>query len=541
MLVKWARVVAVAVCVSRWGVLNAAIPFRNSLPTGYDGLSLSSRTRYLLNVLFETTPAPVATLSEVVTAKLSSTSLCPHRRIERRQASDALERSFRSASWIWTLESAPPIAPVADRAFRRTYTPPSGKLASFADILITTDDRFILYVNGGLAGSTEGVNEEFGWRTAYRYHVFLGSGPSIFAIRGINLADIHTGGDSAAGLLVAIQITHTDGSTVMLTSDNSWRTNKVVPANFQAVSLDDSNWDHASILAQYGMGPWNAEVALPTVIATPNIASPATQSAPTPLQASSIPSPSQTTTTTSTGSSGPSTWTITAVITVGSNMSQASSSSTTNHATTSSISPDNQDSAGAHKSSPVGAIVGGVVGGVALLGLLVLVLLCRKRLPGRSLQVDTLVIERTGPDALSVQRPFTLMFPGQHDATVYEPSVVHHARLNPVRKAQLQPSHHETSSTSGLGGYQEKDVGGVLRGGIVDGNGAAVPAAVSGVQGNRMQRLQDLMGELNREIAAGREGTSYVSELRGRIAELTREGAEGDHNLIPPPYQSPSI
>jgi len=42
---------------------------------------------------------------------------------------------------------------------------------------------------------------------------------------------------------------------------------------------------------------------------------------------------------------------------------------------------------------------------------------------------------------------------------------------------------------------------------------------------NRMQRLQDLVLELNRAISENDEESSCVSELRGRIAELTREDA----------------
>lgn len=43
---------------------------------------------------------------------------------------------------------------------------------------------------------------------------------------------------------------------------------------------------------------------------------------------------------------------------------------------------------------------------------------------------------------------------------------------------------------------------------------------------NRMQRLEELVLELNREIASGGDNTSRVAELRGRIAELTRQDAE---------------
>lgn len=60
---------------------------------------------------------------------------------------------------------------------------------------------------------------------------------------------------------------------------------------------------------------------------------------------------------------------------------------------------------------------------------------------------------------------------------------------------------------------------------------------------SRMQRLQDLVLELNREIAQGSGDESpLVLELRGRIAELTRgDSALARRNTtatIPPPYEA---
>jgi hypothetical protein len=63
-----------------------------------------------------------------------------------------------------------------------------------------------------------------------------------------------------------------------------------------------------------------------------------------------------------------------------------------------------------------------------------------------------------------------------------------------------------------------------------------------------MQRLEALVLELNREIAADDSDSSRVGELRGRIAELTRQDAEfsrgggrtrafGVGNVAPPAYE----
>ena len=59
---------------------------------------------------------------------------------------------------------------------------------------------------------------------------------------------------------------------------------------------------------------------------------------------------------------------------------------------------------------------------------------------------------------------------------------------------------------------------------------------------SRMQRLQDLVLELNRAIAENGEESSYALQLRARIAELTREDAQSSEiaaqgRTVPPPYE----
>jgi len=57
-----------------------------------------------------------------------------------------------------------------------------------------------------------------------------------------------------------------------------------------------------------------------------------------------------------------------------------------------------------------------------------------------------------------------------------------------------------------------------------------------GVGSSRVQRFQDLASELTTALAERGEGSAYVAELRGRIAELMREDSESGSTAIPPPY-----
>ncbi|KAG6904597.1 hypothetical protein DXG01_008782, partial [Tephrocybe rancida] len=216
-------------------------------------------------------------------------------------------------------------------------------------------------------------------------------GSIVFAIRGSNLNDVNTGGDSAAGLLIAIQITHSDGSTRTLTSDTSWRSTQRIPANFENPSLDDSGWESPILLGQYGTDPWFSQVNIapagPTVTSTSTTsttANPSTPSTPTPavsppLLTNTTPNSSPPSTPVSPSPTGPTVTLVQSGTSVGKAAATAASSIVPS-ITSSSTSPQENGSPNNVQSSLTGPIVGGVVGGVVILVLVALIILCRKRL-----------------------------------------------------------------------------------------------------------------------------------------------------------------
>ncbi|KAF5371024.1 hypothetical protein D9615_010034 [Tricholomella constricta] len=123
-------------------------------------------------------------------------------------------------------------------------------------------DQFTLYVNGILVGASP-TSQDI-WKSLQRFSVPHNAGSNLFAVRATNLADVSSGGNGPAGLLDSIQITFSDGMTTIISSDSSWRSIKTVPANFQLPSLDDSSWAAATVVSQYGSGPWGMNVALPS-------------------------------------------------------------------------------------------------------------------------------------------------------------------------------------------------------------------------------------------------------------------------------------
>ncbi|KAJ6626538.1 bacterial alpha-L-rhamnosidase-domain-containing protein [Mycena sp. CBHHK59/15] len=137
--------------------------------------------------------------------------------------------SLTTSDWIWAVEPSPPNAPPGTSPSARLPESPS-KTAVSAVIILTADNLFTLYV------------------TACRplYRVPLNASVNLFAVRATNLGT----DENPAGLLVAISILYSDGSTDFIASDTTWKLS----------STDDSSWVAATSLGAYGVAPWNTGV-----------------------------------------------------------------------------------------------------------------------------------------------------------------------------------------------------------------------------------------------------------------------------------------
>ncbi|KAJ7043210.1 bacterial alpha-L-rhamnosidase-domain-containing protein [Mycena alexandri] len=179
----------------------------------------------------------------------------------------ALLTTFTTASWIWAPEpgQTAPNAPPGDVALRLTYTPPAGKVPSTATIVLTADDRFTLYANGVLVGSSPNTTDI--WKAAQIFrNVDLSSSKAstLFAIRATNLPDVGTGGAGPAAVLFSAQITFTDGSTAVVSSSGGagWKAITAIPANFQLPTTSDASWSAPTVLGTYGVSPWLNQVVV---------------------------------------------------------------------------------------------------------------------------------------------------------------------------------------------------------------------------------------------------------------------------------------
>ncbi|MDQ2731102.1 MAG: hypothetical protein M3Y56_05540 [Armatimonadota bacterium] len=150
------------------------------------------------------------------------------------------------AHWIWSDH----VAGHQDVYVRGVVTLP--RQASSAQVAITADDSFTLFVNGRQVDSSE--SQELGWKTTHLVPVekFLRRGRNVIAIHGVN------DGGGAAGILARLDI----GGKPALLTGAGWKlfSGSPAPAGWNTPLFEDGSWVPATVEAPLGGGPWGAGV-----------------------------------------------------------------------------------------------------------------------------------------------------------------------------------------------------------------------------------------------------------------------------------------
>ncbi|PUB24803.1 alpha-L-rhamnosidase [Promicromonospora sp. AC04] len=233
---------------------SGVVRSRESANVEYDGPPLRAATDYTWRVDVTTTHGSSTTTSGFRTGLYEESDWSGAEWIgnERRPA-QVTDLTFDGASWIWLAEGA---LPNQDRAFRVTRTAPDGASAVQAEVLITADDSFTLWVDGVEVGATQPV--ENGWQGSRFYATDVSGDTTVVAIRGTNDAV------SPGAVLAVVRLTYSDGTTSILATGSAWKAATNFPADFARPDLDDSGWVGATEIATYGSGPWGSGVRLPT-------------------------------------------------------------------------------------------------------------------------------------------------------------------------------------------------------------------------------------------------------------------------------------
>jgi alpha-L-rhamnosidase len=221
-----------------------------SFDVGYAGPALASRTRYHWRVRVWTGSTVSAWSPEAwfETAFLSPGDFRGEW-IGAHQKAPVL--SLQDASWIWYPEGNPAdSAPAGTRYFRRTFDLPAGEQISPAELQITADDAFTVYVNGQVMAQSPAVGDA--WRSASTVDVAsaLRPGSNVIAVSATNA---YAGPAGLIAKLVPID----------LVTDGSWKAANAVASGWEQPGFDDSAWPAARLAAAYGSGPWGSSVSAP--------------------------------------------------------------------------------------------------------------------------------------------------------------------------------------------------------------------------------------------------------------------------------------
>ncbi|KAJ6627933.1 hypothetical protein B0H10DRAFT_2429114 [Mycena sp. CBHHK59/15] len=176
--------------------------------------------------------------------------------------------------------------------FRKTVATPSGKTAISATVVLTADNSFALYLNGKYVGApphdpnTSG--EIAGWQIGQQFTVGLNAASNVFTAFAQNFPAQGTNdGTSSAGLIAVVRYSYSDGSSDIVGTDATWLSGAFTSVS-AFLSTPDSALTPSFVLGNYGMSPWGQLTAISNALNAANVpAYPFTSSTPTSSSASS--------------------------------------------------------------------------------------------------------------------------------------------------------------------------------------------------------------------------------------------------------------
>ncbi len=164
---------------------------------------------------------------------------------------DEIDKTYHltGTQWVWYPEGDPKKAvPTETRYFRRTLQLPDGKTIKEAHFHITGDDSSAIFVNGKLLLT----NDDFMSVPDIDMTTVLRAGTNLLA------ASVHNAGTkpNPAGLVGRLDVTFTDGSSIVVLTDSLWKTTNREITGWQLSEFSDTGWVAAKVTGPVGMQPW---------------------------------------------------------------------------------------------------------------------------------------------------------------------------------------------------------------------------------------------------------------------------------------------
>jgi len=152
------------------------------------------------------------------------------------------------AWWVWAPTQDTP--PEGACYMRGKVTLPDGAKVKSAEIAVTADNLFALYVNGTFAGQSESNPD--GWNKPKRLDVtgMLTGGKNVLAVEAVNTAP------GPAGVILKLSAELADGRQITFTTSPNWLSTDKQVKDWQQPGFDDTHWWQVRVQAAYGGAPW---------------------------------------------------------------------------------------------------------------------------------------------------------------------------------------------------------------------------------------------------------------------------------------------
>ncbi|MCF7730943.1 MAG: HEAT repeat domain-containing protein [Akkermansiaceae bacterium] len=162
---------------------------------------------------------------------------------------------FAGAKWIWYSSVPMPASidfPAGTAWFRGGFELPAGAQVASAELALTADNLWLVHINGKPAANAE--MDTNAWSRARRIDVapLLHGGRNVVAIEAVNTAP------GPAALLASLQVRLADGTQLAWQTDNSWKCSDREQADWAQPGFDDTTWQAAHVVGDFGMAPWGA-------------------------------------------------------------------------------------------------------------------------------------------------------------------------------------------------------------------------------------------------------------------------------------------
>ena len=155
-----------------------------------------------------------------------------------------------TAQWIWCADDPATDVPAGKRYFATTFEIPAGKRLQRADLMVSADDRYRLFINGTEASRSVPALDS--WKTPQLVEV-----SSLLPLgRNVLYVEAENEGKGPAGFILWLSILFTDGTRQTLGTDSSWISSEKYFAGWKTEGPGRDEGSGSGFRGHFGVAPW---------------------------------------------------------------------------------------------------------------------------------------------------------------------------------------------------------------------------------------------------------------------------------------------